>query len=206
MTFSEYRRHFFRSAAGVGSLVAGPLAGLLGLSLGLGAVASALLALGLPALLFALGLATGAGPKAAAREAERSLAAKAKERLEAVSLARTRLAALRLAEPSVAAARDLLVLEAGRYLEAALAGGAYDPAAGAAVEESLALVDAWLKEADESSSERRFGQADAHPFPEAAARVSAALKDKAAVVARGRDSVQSVPTGPDLLAIEEELK
>lgn len=206
MTFSEYRRHFFRSAPGLGSLVAGPLAGLLASSLGLGAAASLLVALGLPLLLFVLGLATGAGPKAAAREAERALAARAREKLEAVSLARRRLAALRLAEPSVAAARDLLVLEAGRYLEEAQAGASYDPAAGAALEESLGLVDAWLREADESSSERRFGQADAHPFPEAAARVAASLRDKAAVVARGRDAVASGPAGNDRLAIEEELK
>ena len=105
-----------------------------------------------------------------------------------------------------AAARDLVVLEAGRYVESASATGLRDPHAAAALEESIALVDAWLREADETASERRFGGGDAHPFPEAAARVAAALRDKAAALVRARDAVSAGPAGADRLAAEEELK
>ncbi len=205
MTLGEFVRHYLRSPLGIGSLLAGPLAGLVvgGLGLGPGLVAFAVLAAPLAA--FGLGLVSGIGPRAAAREAEAAMARQNRVELEAASLTRRRLSALRIVEPEVAAARDLLVLEAGRYLEAALATQSRDPEADAALEEAQALIDAWLHEADESATERRFGQADTHPFPDAAARVAAELRERATLVARARERVSGLPTFVDRVAAEEEL-
>ena len=167
-------------------------------------------------LLFALGIVTGLGSKAAAREAERLVGLKARARLEDARDARERLAALRIASAKVAEARDLVALEAGRFIEeaerSALTGAldghpreAYDPESIEALEEALSLVDAWQREADESSSERRFGSADAHSFPESESRVVEALKRKACALVAGRDRLTKSPSPPDLVSIEEEL-
>jgi hypothetical protein len=67
-------------------------------------------------------------------------------------------------------------------------------------------VNAWLKEADEASIERRFGLPDANPFPEAARRTAAALAAKAALVSARRAAAIGEIPGADQIAIEEELK
>jgi hypothetical protein len=113
---------------------------------------------------------------------------------------------MRLADPAVAAARDLLVIEAGRLVEDCGRARTYDPEAVQAVIDAPALVDAWLREADESSTERRFGMADANPFPEAAARTAEALRAKAALVSARRAQAIGELSGADRIAIEEELK
>lgn len=223
MTAREYFRLFLGSATGIvllfASLFAGAAAGLavqatpaFRAALGL---ATAIAAFG---ILFALASAAGLGPRAALAEEERRNGLKARARLRQAAEARERLAALRIGSAAVAKARDLVVLEAGRFLEAADSAWAdasgkegrprpaYDPASVAAVEEALSLVGAWQKEADESASERRFGAADAHAFPDAEARVVEGLRRQASALVAGRDLVSAAPPAPDLVSIEEELK
>jgi hypothetical protein len=141
-----------------------------------------------------------------AGESGRASLAKSESRLGTAADARKRLAGIRLTEPALAAARDLLVLEAGRFVEDCRLAGTYDPVGVEAIVDSLALVDAWLKEADESSVERRFGLADEHPFPEAAGRTAEALRAKAALVSARRAEATGEIPGADRIAIEEELK
>jgi hypothetical protein len=223
MSLREYCRLFLKSALGLLLLFASLTCGVwlaLALSssplprLGIGLLSG----LGCFGLLFALCLVSGLGPKTVAREAERLDGLKAKARLGDARDARERLAALRVASEKVSEARDLVALEAGRFIEeaerSALAGErggghpreAYDPRAIEALEEALSLVDAWQREADESSSERRFGSADAHVFPEAESRVVEALKRKASDLVSFRDRLAETPSAPDVLSIEEELR
>jgi len=220
MTLREYCRLFLGSALGIASLfvslfggaaAAFCLSGAPAIRLGIGAL-SGLACFG---LLFVLDAATGLGPRAAAREGERRDLLRAKARLGDARDARERLAALRIASEQVAEARDLVVLEAGRFIEEAGrsaspgAGGhpraAYDPASIEAIEEALSLVDAWQREADESASERRFRSADAHVFPESEARVVEALKREASALVEGRDRLAESLCAPDVVSIEEEL-
>jgi hypothetical protein len=200
----EFPKLYIRSPAGIVSLVgaAGAAILLFATSGPLAALAGALGVLGVSAL---LALFTPLGARAAAAEAERQASARALQRLAAAAEARARLAALRLAEPAVSSARDLLVMEADRFIEAGRAG-AYDPQAAAAIEEGLGLVDAWLKEADAAAVEKRFGLVDADPFPEAASRTAAALRAKAELVARGRGSASGEIPPSDAMEIEEELR
>jgi hypothetical protein len=169
------------------------------------------------ALLALLALLTGLGPKAAAREAERLASARIAAILEAAEESRSRLAGLRLPGGELASARDLCVLEAGRFIEACVAreqespGASGDAAAAAsAVSEALGLVNAWLGELDETSIEKRFGAEDAHPLSpasgDASSRVVAALKEKARALVRGRDLALGTPPAADSIAIEEELR
>jgi hypothetical protein len=206
MEIREFSRAFAKSPYGIGSCLAALGFGCAAALLGTATALSVLVAIASFAVLVALGLATGLVQRAAVAEAGRESGAKAASRLAEAASARKRLAAMRIAHPELAAARDLLVLESGRLVEDCSRAGTWDPEGVAAVVDSLALVDAWLKEADESSVEKRFGLPDANPFPEAAARTAQALRDKAATIAARRAAATGELSGADRIAIEEELK
>jgi hypothetical protein len=206
MDIRGFARAYAKSPLGIGSLFAALGAGLAARLSGLSLPDSLLLGLGTLAAVCVASLAFGFGQRAATAELDREALSKAEVRLSEAAEARKRLASLRLGEPELAGARDLLVLEAGRFVEDCRRAGTYDPEGVQAIVDSLALVDAWLKEADESSVERRFDLADADPFPEATRRTVQALRAKAALVAAGRVSAAGEVSGADRLAIEEELK
>jgi hypothetical protein len=206
MDIREFSRAYARSPLGIASLFVALGAGASARLLGLYLPAAALIGLASLAAFFAAGLAFGFGQRAAVAEVDREALATAESRLAAAAAARQRLAALRLADPGVAGARDLVVLEAGRLVEDCRRASTYDPEGVEAVIDSLALIDGWLKETDERSVEKRFDLADAHPFPEAAARTAEALRAKASVISAGRAAATGEVSGADRLAIEEELK
>jgi len=206
MSPREFLRTYARSPLGIGSIVVALLAGILALAAGLGLAVSTAAAAGALVLFSVAGLASGFAQRSAQAEADRGAKVSAEARLAEAAAARQRLAALRIKEGAVSAARDLLVLEAGRFVEDCRRAGTYDPAGVTAIVEAPAIVDAWLREADESSVEKRFGLADEHPFPEAAERCAAALRAKAALVAAGREAATGEIPGADRIAIEEELK
>jgi hypothetical protein len=206
MRLRDFLRAFFRSPAGIAllflCLASGGLVFWLGAGFGVGVLAAAaclVLALG-------LGLATGAAQRAASAELDHLRAGRSAERTALAREYRRRLAALRISHPQIASARDLVVLEAGSFIEACLRSQVYDPEGLAALEESIAVVDAWLKEADASSIERRFDLPDADPFPQAAERTAEALRRKAEVISRARSRLSGEAPPSDRLAIEEELK
>ena len=202
----SFLRSYVKSPLGIGSILAAVVVGAAALLLGLTFLLSILVAIAAFAILLVLGLAVGAGQRAAVAETDREAGGKAAERLAQAADARKRLAALRLPPGEVATARDLLVLEAGRFVEDCGRAKTWDPEGVAAIIDSLALVDGWLKEADESSVERRFATPDANPFPDAARRTAQALRDKASVVTARRSAATGEMPGADRIAIEEELK
>jgi len=206
MRIDAFARAFFRSPAGIGAVFLGLGSGGAALFLGGGPFLAAAAAAGAVAAVVGAALASGAAQRAASAELEREDAAKAASRLDSARGLRSRLAALRIARPEVAKARDLVVLEAGSFIEECGRAGSYDPAGIAAIEESLELVDAWLKEADASATERRFELPDADPIPDAAGKIAAALRGKAAAIAAGRSRVSGGMLPSDRIAIEEELR
>jgi hypothetical protein len=218
MTIRDFFLDYSRSALGMAShfLALGA-----GLALGLpsayfkgGPIPGALAFIAALVILDGLCLITGLGPRSAAAEAARKASGRARRRLDAARTGLDSLAVLRLAPGPVAQARDHLVFEARRFLdEAGKASGdpgsdgpAYDPGALAAMEEALGLVDAWQREADETSLERRFGAPDAHPIADADARIAQALEEKTALIAKGRENVSGELPAANRLSIEEELK
>ena len=202
----QFVRASARSPLGIGvfalAIATGAGAGLMGLNL----VPSVLAGLGFLGLALVAAVAFGLMPRAAVAELDREFEERAAARLAEAAAARKRLAAMRIVDPAVAQARDLLVLEAGRLVEDCGRAHTYDAEAVQAVIDGPDLVDAWLKEADESSIERRFGLPDANPFPEAARRTAEALAAKAALVSAHRASAVGEISGADRIAIEEELK
>lgn len=211
-------KSFFRALAKSPAGIASGLACLAALALcalgGLSAIASIGIALAVLALSCGVALATGLGQRAASGELEREAAEKASSRLAEASEARRRLAAMRLADPLVAAARDLLVLEAGAFIETCSAASTYDPQGVQAILDACELVDAYLTEADKGSIERRFAAPGAGAAassgvvapPEAAARASEAIRGAASLVASRRAAASGEASGADRIAIEEELR
>jgi len=206
MDLRDFSRAYARSPLGVGSFLAAVGSGFASALAGLALAAAILLGMGVFVAILAFALATGFAQKAAVSESDRDSRAAAEARLSEAASARSRLAALRLADARVSAARDLLVLEAGRFVEDCRRAGTYDPAGVEAIVGSLEIVEAWLEEADESSVEKRFGAAAEHPFPEAAERAADALRARADLVSERRSSATGEVSGADRLAIEEELK
>lgn len=206
MDIREFTRAYVRSPLGIGSLLVSLGAGISARVMGFALPAAFLTGFIALAALFSAALVFGFGQRAASAELDRAALSKAASRLAQAAAARQRLAALRLPPGDVALARDLVVLEAGRLVEDCRRAGTYDPQGVEAVLDSLVLVDSWLKEADESSVEKRFDMADAHPFPEAAKRTADALKAKAAAISAARDAAVGDIPGADRIAIEEELK
>jgi hypothetical protein len=206
MEGSEFLRRYARSPWGIASVFVALGAGAVSAALGAGIAGGLGMAAAAAAACFALGLGTGLGQRAASAEGDREATGRAAERIAAAAEARSRLALLRLPGGKVADARDLLVLEAGRLAESFARSGAYDPQAAQAVHDALALVDSWMKERDEASTERRFGLPDADPFPQAEERTAAALREKAALIASRRAAASGEIPPADLMAIEEELK
>jgi hypothetical protein len=210
MELRSFVRAYARSPLGIGSFLAAVGIGFCARLLGLSALPTVLLGLGILVALAALGLAMGFGQRAAFAEVEREAGAKAASRLAEAAEARKRLAALRLIDPALASARDLLVLEAGRFVEDCGRANTYDPEAVQAIVDAPCLVDAWLKEADEGAVERRFGLSEHESFqaaePKAAPKAAEALRAAAALVASRRASVLGEIGGADCITIEEELK
>lgn len=219
MDIRAFARAYARSPLGIGSLLVALAAGLVVFARGAPLGLALLLAFGLFSLFSALALALGLGQRAAEGELDRERRGQAEGRLEEAAAARARLAAMRLSDAEAGKARDFLVLEAGNYVEACRREGGYDPEAVEAILDSLALVDAWLKEVDEASIERRFIQGAAHGGDQeraahggdqegaaTAATLARALREKAAFVAGRRTAITGEVSATDRLEIEEELK
>jgi hypothetical protein len=206
MEARKFARASARSPLGIGVLVLAIAAGAGARLMGMHLVPSVLAGLGFLGLSLVAVLALGLLQRAAVAEIDREFGERAAARLAEAAAARKRLAAMRIADPAVAQARDLLVLAAGRMVEDCGRAHTYDPEAVQAVIDGPDLVDAWLKEADESSTERRFGLPDGNPFPEAARRTAEVLAAKAALVSSRRAAALGEIPGGDRIAIEEELK
>jgi hypothetical protein len=202
----QFVRASARSPLGIGVFVLAIATGAGARLMGLHLVPSVLSGLGFLGLSLVAAIALGLMPRAAVAEMDREFEERAAARLAEAATARKRLAALRIADPAVAQARDLLVLEAGRLVEDCGRAHTYDAEAVQAVIDGPDLVDAWLKEADESSIERRFSLPDANPFPEAARRTAEALTAKATLVSARRAAAVGEIPGAARIAIEEELK
>ncbi len=206
MDSREFFWRYSRSPWGIGSAFVALGAGGASMAIGAGPLGGLGVAVAVAAGSIILSLATGIGQRAAVAEGERAAEGRAAERLDAAAAARARLAALRLPEGEVAKARDLIVLEAGRLVDAFVVSRGCDPEAAQAVLDSLELVDAYQRERDQASTERRFGLPDADPFPEAERRTAEALRGKAALIAARRAGAAGEIPPADLIAIEEELK
>jgi hypothetical protein len=113
---------------------------------------------------------------------------------------------IRLSSGDAATALAYLVQSAGEYLGACRKTMSRSPEADARIADSLDLVDLYLRELDETSTERRFGAPDAAPFEDAGKRVAASIRENALFIRDERTKLDGGLPPAERMAIKEELK
>jgi hypothetical protein len=146
----------------------------------------------------------GAASVVAVRDADEGR--RTSEAIEAAKRARETMARLRLPDPEVASKLEYVAQVSGEYLEAALKAGSHSPQADARIADSLDIVNLYMKELDEASTEKRYGLADADPFAAAKERVLAALLDNAKIIRNERIALDGGLPPESLMRVKEELK
>ncbi len=181
MRTKEFFKLYSVSALGLAALCLALALGAIGFALWGPIAGLACALLGYPALSFAA-FASGIGAKAALREGERRAWLAASERLEQAKKDARRLASLRIPDPRINELAELTALRARSYLDQCARVKSHEPRANDAIRESLELVDLYLRELDDASTEKRYALADGDAFDDARERVRAALADKAALL------------------------
>jgi hypothetical protein len=154
---------------------------------------------------FMLATYSGLGPRFAAAERDRRHWAASKEYLAVARSRQRRLASLRVPDPAVKSLVDLVAMQAGMFLGACEKAGQRDPLGEDAIAECIELVDLFLKELDDASTERRYKLPDNDPFADAKERISVALRDKASVLEKARLDMEGGLHREDRMAIKEQL-
>jgi len=185
-------------------------------SLGAGALVTGLSGVSIPiglagGLAFWLGLSfalvqTGAGAKAILAQTGAEEKARTLAFIEEAEGFLSRLKVLRLPDPEAGKALAFLIQSAGEYVASCRASGSRSPAADARIAAAIDVVALYLKELDDASTEKRFGQADANPFEGAKSRVLEALAESARFIRDERVKLDGGLTPADRMAIKEELK
>ncbi len=215
MKATRFAGLFFRSVPGIAGLAAAFVAGAVSLAAGFGIAGALALSVSTLALFFAGSIGTRRGVTALVGRRDGDLSSNVARRLETARADRAAMAAMRLVNPELARARDRLVLEAGKFLEASAARlndrketvlPLYDPAGLDTISTARALLDAAVRELDESSSERRFGGPDAHPVEDAIPRTVSLLDSGSDTLAGSRDRITGRMDASTMLAIGEEIR
>lgn len=206
MQLKDYAKWYLRSPLGIGGIFAGALGAAALLIAGVSPFWALPAGLALAALSGGLALVFGLGPKQAVAEREGAMALANRERIAQTLRTREALACTRIADEKVAAAVQLVVLTAGEYIEACKKESSDDPIADAALADAKEIVDIFLKEKDEASTEKRFGLEDQDPFADARERVVAALKEKALVLRERRIQIDGGLSAADKMSVREEIE
>jgi len=204
MHVRRYLKDYARSPLGIANLGLALLAGA-GIGSYAGAVTGFVTGAASLAAVFVLALYSGLGPRFAAAERERSRWAADKRHLAAAKDKQKRLSSLRVPDPLVKPLADLAALQAGMFLDACMAARQRNPLAEYAIAECIELVDLYLKELDDASTERRYALPDNDPFADPRQRISAALRDKALVLEKARTDMEGGLQREDRMAIKEQL-
>jgi hypothetical protein len=154
---------------------------------------------------FAL-LQTGAGAKAIVAQAESEERARTLAFIGETEAFLKRLEVIRLPGGEAATALAFLVQSAGEYLGACRKTLSRSPEADARIADSLDLVDLYLRELDDTSTERRFGAPDAEAFEDSGKRVIASIRDNALFIRGERTKLDGGLPPAERMAIMEELK
>ncbi|MBP7262538.1 MAG: hypothetical protein KBB32_00025 [Spirochaetia bacterium] len=202
MDTRAYLGHYLRSPLGMAA-TAGSLVLTFLLFRALGPALAVLCGVGLWSAAFVAGLLSGAGPKAAQSERERADWKKAQAYLAGADAMARRLSSVRMPDPELRPLVELLGMRARAYMEAARREKTRDPKAEDAIAEGLDVINLYLRELDDASTERRYELADDDRVPEAQARVAGLLRDKAAQLERATEDISGRLHRDDGLSIKE---
>jgi hypothetical protein len=122
------------------------------------------------------------GAQAVAAEAEEERRRRILERIGRFRELRERIAYLRIGEEEMRKAVEHFLLVSGEYLDRAAELAVYSPPCNQAIEEVLEIVQIYLKELDESATERRYAVRDPRDFADYQERTLAAVRERARLI------------------------
>ncbi|MEN6477427.1 MAG: hypothetical protein ABFC75_05515 [Rectinema sp.] len=206
MRVKEFVGWYFRSALGIVSAALGvactvALAGA-GVSFGLALPAG----IALLAISAGVSFATGAGPRSALAERDAATAREGRGKLADMEALRDRLARLRIADAEVSDAVRLAVLAAGECIDACKLESTYDPLAAEALAEALDIVDIYLRESDDASTEKRYSLEDKDHFADARERAVSGVRERSVLMRERRLQIDGGLSAENRMSIREELK
>jgi hypothetical protein len=140
----------------------------------------------------------GASAVSVGEEAERRRRIMA--RVERFRELRERIGRLRIGDPEMRQAIEYFLLVSGEYLEGCAELVTYSPECNRRIEEVQEVVQIYLKELDESSTERRFQVRDPHDFADYRERTISGIKERALFIK------QKALEAFDRLSPEEQLR
>jgi hypothetical protein len=206
MSLTEFLKWYFRSALGIGTLFAGVLCAGVLFAMGIS------VAVAIPAGFTFIGvsggaaLALGAGSKAIVAERDSAVSRENREKVEIARGTRDKLSRLRIPDSAVSDTVSAVTLAASEYLDACAKASVYDPIANSALSECMEIVGIYLKELDDTSTEKRYALKDADPFVDARSRTIDALKERAMILRERRIQIDGGLSGEDQLSVREELR
>jgi hypothetical protein len=206
MNIKKFLRLYLRSAAGLINIFLPVLGFGLLLAFGLGPFSSVLLAAFSGAIVFFVALASGRASFAAVREKDRITESGYRASLDKVSEICSGLSYQRIIDSDISGRVSYIVQKAGRYIELAKEAGTVDPLANAALENCRNIINIYLKEIDDDSSEKRFRMDDLDPFEKAKERTLAALDREAAVIKDALTALDPDSRGNEKLSVMEDLE
>lgn len=206
MRLREFLGWYFRSVLGIGSTVLGIASAAAMALAGIAVLPAAIAGLSVVVAAGAVMLVTGFGQKVAFAERDAAARHDAGRKLAEMSGVRDRLSRMRIADGDVATAVRLLALAAGECIDAARSKSTWDPLAAAALAEAADIVDIFLAEADQASTEKRYALPDGDAFPDAKSRTVAALRERALVLGERRLQIDGGLPARDRMSIREEIR
>jgi hypothetical protein len=146
------------------------------------------------------------GARQIVEEGERDRLAMVRRKIDGTASLRERLSVLRVADPVMTKTLEYFLLASGTYIEKCRETDLYSPRANAKIEDVQGILQAFLGEMDESSTEKRYGARDGESFEEFSARCVEAVREAASDLTKWTTEDLVGLSARDSLEIMKELE
>ena len=139
-------------------------------------------------------------------EGERDRVLKVRAKISAAAALRERISVMRVADEGMRKSLEYFLLASGTYLEKCREADLYSPRANSRMEDVRAVLQAFLGEMDQSSTDTRYGVREGESFAEFSARCTSAVRDAAKDITSWTTQDILGISGRDSVEIMEELE
>ena len=146
------------------------------------------------------------GARQIVEESERDRLSKVRGKIDSSASMRERIAVMRVGDEGMRKSLEYFLLASGTYLQKCRETDLYSPRASARMEDVLGILQAFLGEKDQTSTEKRYGVKDGESFEEFSARCIEAVRDAAKDVTTWTTEDLTGLSGRDSLEIIEEME
>ncbi len=139
-------------------------------------------------------------------ESERDRVVKVRAKIAAAAALRERISVMRVADEGMRKSLEYFLLSSGTYLQKCREVDLYSPRANARIEDALSVLQAFLGEIDQSSTDRRYGIQEGESAQDFSARCMEAVRDAAKDITEWTTQDITGISGRDSVEILEELE